>query len=125
MKQQLNRQKCKDMLVKKADAKQISNSDKCTVWEYDTQTENFNVATAFIDERFPDEKRVVNLELEEIYYVCSGSAVIHSEKGDFEIKAGDVYRFEKGEKFWLDANKLSLVIACSPAFDSEQHKIVD
>ncbi|XLQ19739.1 MAG: cupin domain-containing protein [Candidatus Moraniibacteriota bacterium] len=113
------------MLVKKTDAKQVSNSDKCTVWEYDTQTENFNVATAYIDGRFPDEKRVVNLELEEIYYVRSGSAVIHSEKGDFNIEKGDVYFFEKKEKFWLDADELSLVITCAPAFDPEQHKIVD
>jgi len=35
------------MLAKKADAKQVSNSDKCTVWEYNTQTENFNIASAF------------------------------------------------------------------------------
>lgn len=113
------------MLVKKTEAKKVSNSDKCTVWEYDTKTENFNIATAFIDGRFPDEKRVVNLELEEIYYVQSGSATIHSEKGEFQIEAGDVYLFEKGEKFWLDANKLALVVTCSPAFDSEQHKIVE
>jgi len=115
------------MLVKKVDAKKVENSDKCTVWEYDTSatTKNFNVATAFIDGRFPDEKRVVNLELEEIYYVRSGSAVIHSEKGDFNIQKGDVYLFEKGEKFWLDADELSLVVTCAPAFDPEQHKIVD
>ena len=113
------------MLVKKENAKQVSNSDKCTVWEYDTKTKNFNVATAFIDGRFPDERRVVNLELEEIYYVQSGSATIHSEKGEFVIVEGDVYLFDKGEKFWLDADKLSLVVTCSPAFDPEQHKIVD
>jgi len=113
------------MLVKKSQAKQVSNSDKCTVWEYDTKTKNFNVATAFIDGRFPDEKRVVNLELEEIYYVQLGSATIHSEKGDFEIQKGDVYLFEKGEKFWLDADKLSLVVTCAPAFDPAQHIIVD
>ena len=113
------------MLVKKIEAKEVSNSDKCTVWEYDTHTKNFNVATSFINGRFPDEKRVVNLELEEIYYVQFGSATIHSEKGDFKIEEGDIYLFEKGEKFWLEANKLSLVIACAPAFDPKQHKIVE
>ncbi len=54
-----------------------------------------------------------------------GGAVIHSEKGDFEIRAGDVYLFEKEEKFWLDAKKLPLVVVCVPAFDPKQHKIVD
>ena len=113
------------MLIKKEDAKKVANSDKCTVWEYNTKTENFNVATSFINGRYPDKKRVVNLELEELYYVQSGSATIHSEKGKFVIEEGDVYLFDKGEKFWLDANKLSLVITCSPAFDPEQHKITD
>lgn len=113
------------MLVKKENAKKVSNSDKCTVWEYDTQTKDFNLATAFIDGRFPDEKRVVNLELEEVYYVQSGSAIIHSEKGDFKIEKGDVYLFEKEEKFWVEANNLSLVVVCAPAFDPKQHKIVD
>lgn len=113
------------MLVKKAESKKVSNSDRCTVWEYDMDNENFNVATAYIDGRFPDEKRVVNLELEEIYYVQSGSATIHSEKGDFYIEEGDMYLFDKGERFYVDANNLQLVVACAPAFDPEQHRIVD
>jgi mannose-6-phosphate isomerase-like protein (cupin superfamily) len=113
------------MLVKKAEAKKVSNSEKCTVWEYDMHNQNFNVATAYIDGRFPDEGRVVNLEVEEIYYVQSGLASIHSEKGDCEIEAGDMYLFEKGEKFWVDAKELSLVVTCAPAFRPEQHKLVD
>ncbi len=60
------------MLVKKSEAKKVSNSEKCTVWEYNTRTNRFNVATAYINGRFPDEKRVVNTELEELYYVQSG-----------------------------------------------------
>jgi hypothetical protein len=70
------------MLIKKAETKKVSNSDNCTVWEYDTQTEKFNVATAYLDGRFPDEKRVVNLKLEEVYFVQSGSAVIHTQGGE-------------------------------------------
>ncbi len=113
------------MLIKKEHSHKKSNSDNCIVWEYDSKNENYNIATAFIDGRYPDEKRVVNLEIEEIYYVSSGSAIIHSEKGDFKIEQGDVYYFEKNEKFWLEANKLSLVVMCVPAFRLEQHKIVD
>lgn len=114
------------MLVKKDEANKVANSDRCTVWEYPTtDTKAFNVATAQIDGRFPDERRVVNLELEEIYYVLSGSAMIHSEKGDFEITEGDVYKFDKGEKFYVVANDLRLVVTCAPAFDPEQHIIVD
>lgn len=113
------------MLIKKSDSTKVSNSDKCTVWEYDMHNKNFNVATAYIDGRFPDEKRVVNLEVEEIYYVQSGSATIYSEKGEFHIEAGDMYLFDKGEKFYVDAHDLHLVVTCAPAFDPAQHKIVD
>ena len=91
------------MLIKKEETRKVSNSDKCRVWEYDGKTDKFNTATAYIDGRFPDEKRVVNLKLEETYYVISGSATIFSDKGVFKIKAGDVYIFEKGEKFYLQA----------------------
>ncbi len=113
------------MLIKKQEAKKVSNSDKCTVWEYDGKNDRFSTATAYIDGRFPDEKRVVNLKLEETYYVMSGSATIFSEKGQFKIEAGGVYIFDKGEKFYLEADKLSLVVFCVPAFDPEQHVIVD
>jgi len=113
------------MLIKKEEAKKVTNSDNCTVWEYNGKTDKFNTATAYINGRFPDEKRVVNLELEETYYVLSGSATIYSEKGTFEIKAGDVYIFAKGEKFYLEANELRLVVFCVPAFDPKQHIIVE
>ncbi|TAK95450.1 cupin domain-containing protein [Patescibacteria group bacterium] len=113
------------MLVKKSDATEISNSKDCTVWEYAYPSKLFSFATALINGRYPEEKRTTNLECEEVYYVLSGSGVIHSDKGDFEISAGDLYFFEKGEIYWTEGHKLSLVLVNAPKWSPEQHKIVD
>ncbi len=73
------------MHIKKLDAKKFENSKDCTVWEYKFPSKNLSYATALIDGRYPEQKRVTNLECEEIYFVISGSGIVHSEKGDFEI----------------------------------------
>ena len=113
------------MLVKNSSATEIKNSKDCTVWEYVYPSELFSFAKAMIDDRYPEEKRVTNLECEEIYFVLSGSGIIHSEKGDFEISEGDLYFFEKGEIYWTEGHKLLLVLVNAPKWSPEQHKIVE
>jgi mannose-6-phosphate isomerase-like protein (cupin superfamily) len=113
------------MLVKKTNATEFKNSNTCTVWEYAYPSKLFSFGTALIDGRYPEEKRVVNLECEEIYFVLSGSGIIHSEKGDFEINDGDLYFFEKGEIYWTEGHKLLLVLVNAPAWSPEQHAIVE
>jgi len=112
------------MLVKKSSATEIKNSKDCTVWEYDYTSELFSFAKAMIDGRYPEEKRVTNLRCEEVYFVLSGSGIIHSEKGDFEINEGDLYFFEKGEIYWTEGRKLLLALVNAPKWSPEQHKIV-
>ena len=113
------------MLIKKLESTKVQNSKDCTVYEYEYPSKNFSFATALINGRYPEEKRVVNLECEEIYYVISGSGIVHSEKGDFEINEGDVYFFEKKEVYWVEGNKLLLALVNAPKWTPEQHKIVD
>jgi mannose-6-phosphate isomerase-like protein (cupin superfamily) len=113
------------MLIKKSAAKKIKNSKDCTVWEYKFPSKNFSYATALIDGRYPEQNRVANLECEEIYFVMSGTGVVHSEKGNFEISKGDLYFFEKGEIFWVEGNSLLLALVNVPSWTPEQHKVVD
>ncbi|MCR4264051.1 MAG: cupin domain-containing protein [Candidatus Roizmanbacteria bacterium] len=113
------------MMVKKSSAIEIKNSKDCTVWEYEYPSRLFSLATALIDGRYPEEKRTTNLECEEVYYVLSGTGIVHSEKGDFEINEGDLYFFEKGEIYWTEGNKLSLALINAPKWSPDQHKIVD
>lgn len=113
------------MLIKKSESKKFENSKDCTVWEYEYPGSNFSFATAHIDGRYPEEGRVVNNDCEEVYYVLSGSGVVHSEKGDFEMNEGDFYFFEKGEVYWVEGRALSLVLVNAPKWTPEQHKKVD
>ncbi len=113
------------MLVKKSESIKIAASKVCTVWEYEFPSKNFSFATALINGRYPEQKRVTNLECEEIYYVISGTGIVHSEKGNFQIGEGDLYFFCKGEMYWVEGNKLLLVLVNAPKWTQEQHKIVD
>jgi mannose-6-phosphate isomerase-like protein (cupin superfamily) len=113
------------MLVKKSEAKKIENTKDCTVWEYSFPSKLFSFATALINGRYPEERRVCNKECEESYYVISGSGTVHSEKGDFELNQGDVYFFEKAEKYWVGGNNLQLALVNAPKWSEEQHEIVD
>ena len=61
------------MLVKKSQAKKFENSQDCTVWEYPFPSNKMSYAVAHINGHYPEEKRVTNLEYEEIYFVLSGS----------------------------------------------------
>jgi mannose-6-phosphate isomerase-like protein (cupin superfamily) len=112
------------MLIKKSQVKKKINSDQCIFWEYDSQSKDVSFAIAYINGRFPEQKRVVNTECEEIYYVLSGSGVIHSEFGNFIIEKGDFYHFKKGEKYWSKGKELKLVLVNIPRWSSEQLKFV-
>lgn len=113
------------MLIKKSASKKFQNSKDCTVWEYQFPSKDFSHATALIDGRYPEQKRATNLECEQTYFVISGSGIIHSEKGNFEISAGDLYFFEKGEAYWVDGSKLFVALVNAPKWTPEQYKIVD
>ena len=113
------------MLIKKSQAKKFENTADCTVWEYDFPTADVSHAIAKINGRYPAEKRVKNLDCAEIYYVISGSGVIHSEKGDFELNEGDGYYFEKGEKYWVEGTHLTLALVNAPKWTPEQHVAVE
>ncbi len=113
------------MLIKKSESQKKENSKDCTVWEYEYPSTSFSFATALINGRYPEEKRVINLECEEIYYVVSGSGTVHSQKGDFEINEGDLYFFEKGEIYWVQGNQLLVTLVNAPKWTPEQHRVVE
>jgi mannose-6-phosphate isomerase-like protein (cupin superfamily) len=113
------------MLVKESKLKKKQNSKSCTVWEYEFPSKNLSFATAFINGRYPEKKRVVNLKCEQTYFVISGSGIIHSEKGDFKINKKDLYFFKKSEIYWVEGKNLFLTLVNSPKWTLGQYKIVD
>jgi len=113
------------MIIKKNKSVLHENSPACKVWEYQFPSKLFSFATAFIEGRYPEKGRVANLECEETYYVISGSGTVHSEKGDFILEEGDVYFFEKEEKYWVEGNNFYLALVNAQPFDPNQHKEFD
>jgi mannose-6-phosphate isomerase-like protein (cupin superfamily) len=110
------------MLIKKTQSEKKENSKACTVWEYMLPSKLFSFATALINGRYPDKGWVTNLECEEIYYVVSGLGVVHSEHGDFKIEKGDLYFFEKAEKYWVEGKNLFIMVTNTPPWFIEQYK---
>ena len=113
------------MLIKKNETQKNENSKNWSVWEYNIPNKNISYARAVINGRYPDEKRVVNLECEEICFVISGYWIIHSEKWNFKIQEGDIYCIEKNEKYFFEGNNLYLTLMNSPKWFLKQHKIVN
>ena len=113
------------MLIKKSESKRKENSKDCTIWEYECPSKDLSFATALINERYPKEGRLRNLKCEEIYYVISGSGIIHSEEGNFKIEKGDIYFFKKQEKYWVEGKDLFLVVVNSPKWSVKQYENID
>lgn len=113
------------MLVKKKNSIKVSNSKQCRVWEYPIQSKILSAATAIINGRYPDKGRSINTKCEEIYYVISGSGIIHSEKGNFKVTKGDAYFFKKKEKYWVEGKELFLYLSNTPSWYPGQYKNVD
>jgi mannose-6-phosphate isomerase-like protein (cupin superfamily) len=112
--------------MKKKQSKPLSSSHspECRVQEFDIGSKNMSLAVANIHGRYPEKGSACNTACEQIYHVVSGSATLHLEKGDFEIKKGDTHFFNKKEAYWLEAKDLEVVITNTPAWIREQYKIL-
>ena len=113
------------MLIKRDQAQIIENSDSCTVREYNSSNNIYSFATACIDGSYPDSGDVANVKCIELCYVISGSGILETKKGKFNIGEGDFFQLDKGERYRLKGNKLELSMVNFPPFDREQHKFFD
>lgn len=109
------------MLVKKADCIRCENSSSCVVYEYPTEDKDINVAFAELNGRYPNEGYVSNTIVKEILYVLSGKGKIVIEEDENELAEGDMVTIPSNKKYFLEGN-LKLIIPCTPAWSSEQHK---
>lgn len=112
------------MYIAKENATEIKNSEDCTLWTYDLPTADVSCAVALIDGRYPDSGLAVNHESDEIYFVISGSGVIHTESGDHSLEKGDMYFVEREGTYWVEGRDLQVHLVNAPEFKSEQHENV-
>ena len=110
------------MLIKNSSAEKFENSANCTVFEYNFPSKNMSFATAKINGRYPEVGNSIHTSCEQVYFVISGSGTIHSECGNFEISAKDLYRFKINEPYWIEGSDLFVAIVNSPKWTKKQYK---
>jgi len=110
------------MRIKSSEAKSKTNSEACTVKEYEFPFKKLGIATAIINGRYPDSGKVINRVCDEIYYVVSGNGVVHTEDGNFKITKGDAFYLEKSKEYWVEGNNLKIVLPTAPSWFQEQYE---
>jgi mannose-6-phosphate isomerase-like protein (cupin superfamily) len=100
------------------------NNETTSITKYPIQDDSLDIALVKIEGRYPDAKRAVNLECKEIIYVMEGKGKVIVEGKEQNFEAGDLILIEAKEKFYWEG-KTSLYITCMPAWNAEQHQIVE
>lgn len=61
----------------------------------------------------------------ELVYVLEGSGTLVFEKEKVSFGKGDAILINPNDKYYYDTKFAVVSLTCTPAFDVEQHKIVD
>lgn len=96
------------------------NSENCVVNEYPIEDKEINFAIADVSSRYPETGFATNTICKEIVYVQEGSGKVIVNSIEYTLQCGDVILISPNEKFYWDGN-MTLHIACTPAFTSDQH----
>ena len=111
-------------IVRYEESEKMSNGKDCNVWEYPLGDSDINCAVSEINGRFPDDGYCYNEICKEMFFVSSGSGILHFQNGEcINFNEKDVLLIEPGEVYYLEGS-CTLVIPCSPAWYPEQHKRV-
>ncbi|STX52464.1 Uncharacterised protein [Legionella busanensis] len=100
------------------------NSNVCVVTEYPNLDKNLDFAIVNISGRYPDQKYAMNKACKEIVYIQNGTGKVIVNNNEYLLNTGDIVLIEAGEKYYWEGN-MTLYIACNPAFNIDQHHIVD
>jgi mannose-6-phosphate isomerase-like protein (cupin superfamily) len=112
------------MLIKSQEAT-VKFMPGCTVHEFPFPSTNLGIAQVNMTGRYPETGKAMNTVCDMIYYITSGTGIIHTEKGIFEVKKGDSYFFDKNTWYWIEANNLEVCLTTAPNWYFEQYKILE
>lgn len=108
------------MLIKKSERVKKQISKDGFVYEYNDANKDLGMAVSELNGRVPDEGKIKNNVVHEVYYVLSGAAKVFMNDNVFGISEGDVLYINAGQEYYVEADNLKLVIPTSPAFYPEQ-----
>lgn len=111
-------------IIKESEAEMFQNGVNCTVREYDFHDPKIDLGICEITGRYPEKGRCYNKECKEMVYVISGSGNLYLKDTIYSFESEDTFLIEPFEEYYYDGNcKLALI--CSPAFQRENHVIVE
>ena len=111
-------------LIKKSDALDGSNSDKCKTVEYSFSDKDMDLGVITITGRYPDEGYCVNTISKELVYVLNGNGKIFFENEVIDFEKGDAVFILPNEKYYWDSNYCVVSLTCTPAWSEEQHLLI-
>ncbi|MFB6199416.1 MAG: cupin domain-containing protein [Candidatus Nanohaloarchaea archaeon] len=112
------------MIVRREEAEVETISGTGKVLEYPI-SEEVGVSVQKLEGRVPEKGYYVNSECHEVCYVKSGEAEVVIGGEEFELKKGDIYVIEAGEKSCVKADNLEIIVVTRPDWYEEQCEIVE
>ena len=110
--------------IKKSNAVKGANSDKCETLEYSFKDKDMDLGIAIITGRYPENGFCVNTISKELIYVLDGNGKLYFENNCIEFEEGDSILINSNEKYYWDSTYCIVSMTCTPAWNEEQHKLV-
>ena len=110
--------------IKKSNAVKGANSDKCETLEYSFKDKDMDLGIAIITGRYPENGFCVNTISKELIYVLDGNGKLYIENNCIEFEEGDSILINSNEKYYWDSTYCIVSMTCTPAWNEEQHKLV-
>lgn len=107
----------------KLDGQQFTNSNTCQGASFGVSGAPIDLAEITIAGRYPEQGWARNLESHEMVRVLSGTGRLLLEDGEStDLQEGDVVHVPPSEWFaW--SGDMTILMACSPAFDQRQYEV--
>lgn len=111
-------------IIRKEKSHRFENGTDFVAHEYDTKCPELNIARIELYGRFPATGTMRNTKVKEVVYVESGQGTVTINGISNTIGQGDVILYlENEEVFW--EGQLVLITACTPAWTTTQHEMLD
>ena len=112
-------------IIKHEDAEQGTNLDNCKTIEYSFGDKDIDLGVAVITGRYPEKGYGVNLICKELIYVIEGSGEFYYDNKCIKFSKGDSILINNNEKYYWNSEYCKISMACTPAWNIDQHKIVE
>ena len=112
-------------IIRKEAAEIGSNSDKCKTIEYSFGDKDIDLGLATITGRYPEAGYCMNIISKELIYVLKGSGKLCFEDETISFNEGDAILIENNKKYYWNTEYCEVSMSCTPAWNPEQHLLVN